>query len=112
MHLNPSISSGKAHFRILFALKYLNTVSNEAEDSSKPKEQSKTSKEILTELDPFRGRGRWCQCVEAVFLVALGSRMFSEAAIKVSVESLAQFVEANSVDVKLEFLLEGLKVFT
>ena len=94
------------------ALHYLNTVSDEAEDSSKPKEKSESSKEVLTELDPFRGRGWRGQCIEAVLLVALGSPIFGEAAIEVGVETFAELVEADTVDVKLEFLLEGLKVFT
>jgi hypothetical protein len=95
----------------LFAVHYLNTVSNEAEDSSKPEEKSKSSKKVLTELDPFRGRGWRGQCVEAILLVALGSRIFGEAAIEVGVESFAKFVEADTVDVKLELLFERLKIF-
>ena len=96
---------------ILSALHYLNTVSDEAEHSSKPQEKSESSEEILTELDPFRSRWWRGQRVEAVLLVTLGSPIFGEAAIEVGVETFAEFVEAHTVDIELEFLFEGLKVF-
>ena len=48
---------------------YLDTVSNEAEDSTKPEETSEAREEILTELDPLWSGGRRSELVETMLLV-------------------------------------------
>ena len=48
---------------------YLDTVSNEAEDSTKPEETSEAREEILTELDPLWSGWRRSELVETMLLV-------------------------------------------
>ena len=48
----------------------LDEVGHEAEDSTKPEQHCKTSKEVLQELDPFWGGWWWGQAVHAMLLLA------------------------------------------
>lgn len=90
----------------LFVGPGLNGVSDEAKNGSKPEKESKASKEVLAELDPFRGGGRRGETVHTVLLLCLGRLRRGQSGLEVGAKALDEFVELDLVDVELELLLQ------
>jgi hypothetical protein len=66
----------------------------------------------LAKLDPFRSGGWWGQAIPSIFLLSFNGSFFRHASLKVGVESFAELLNVDLVDVQLQLTLELVQVLS
>ena len=87
----------------------LDEVGHEAEDSTKPEQHCKTSKEVLQELDPFWSCWRWSQAVHAMLLLTCLDLNKGQSSCGVCSESSIDIVNRNFVNIDFQLFLQVIK---